>query len=52
MFLLGTVALKSMVDNEASRPLVFLALTIRPKRTYWTLKTSTLTQTRYMSIVT
>lgn len=23
MFLLGTVALKSMIDNEASRPLVF-----------------------------
>lgn len=35
MFLLGTVALKSMVDNEASRPLVFLVLTTRPKRPYW-----------------
>lgn len=52
MFLLGTVALKSMVDNEASRPLVFPGSYYQTKRTYWTLKTSTLTQTRYMSIVT
>lgn len=52
MFLLGTVALKSMVDNEASRPLVFHGSYYQTKRTYWILKTSMLTQTQYTCIVT
>lgn len=52
MFLLGTVALKSMVDNEASRPLVFPGSYYQTKRTYWILKTSMLTQTQYTCIVT
>jgi Chain length determinant protein len=36
MFLLGSEALKSMIDNEASRPLVFSGAYYQTNKTCWT----------------